>query len=102
MTHNTVDDALAVFVDVLDRALKAHVPQETKTIQKSSLPWLNDVCCQAIYAKHAAEGQVNYNLFASKYNLFEVLLGETKEYLAQLRAKIEKLPENSKRWCSLN
>ena len=100
LTRGTVDDALAVFVGVLDRAMQAHVPQKVKTVKKSSLPWLNNICYQAINAKHAAEGQDNYHEIATKCR--EVLLAERKKYLIQLRAKMEKLPRSSKRWWSLN
>ena len=95
LTRGTVDDALAIFVDVLGRAMQSHVPQKTKVVQKSSLSWLNDICYQAINAKHAAEGQANYDEIAT--NCREVLLGERKKYLTQLRVKMEKLPQSSKR-----
>ena len=61
---------------------------------------LLNICYQAINAKHAAEGQVDYDEIA--VNCREVLLGERKKYLTHLRAKMEKLPKSSKRWWSLN
>ena len=80
--------------------MHAHIPRKLKRMQKSSLPWLNDTCYQAINAKHEAERSTDYNEIAKHCR--HVLLGERQKYMAQLRQKMESLPRSSKRWWSLN
>ena len=85
LTQGSVDDALAQFVSVLESLMHAHIPRKLKRMQKSSLPWLNDICFQAINVKHEAELTVDYNDVAKHCR--QVLLGERQKYMAQLRKK---------------
>ena len=100
LTRGTVDDALEIFTSLLEDLMHAHIPCKTKSVKKSTLPWLNEICYQAIRSKQEAVGLTNYNEVAAQCR--EVLLGERHKYLDRLKIRMQNLPRSSKRWWSLN
>ena len=100
LSEGTVDQALDVFMSVLDSQMHAYIPHFTKQVARSILPWLNDKCRQATQAKHLAEGCPSYNLIAK--NTSGVLRLERNIYIAKQKAKMDNLKKNSKQWWSMN
>jgi hypothetical protein len=100
LLQGSVDDALEIFTSELNRQMSAHIPNFKKQTQKSTLPWLNDVCRDAIKLKHAAEGRPDYATVAA--NTQHVLQAQEDIYTTRLKEMMSNLPKNCKRWWALN
>ena len=60
---SNVDEIVTIFISTVLDAAKLFIPYESKEIQKSSHPWLNDRCKDLALAKQAAFGT---SIFAEK------------------------------------
>ena len=99
LRQGTSEDALNYFLGMVWLLLCTHIPYEEIHTKKSSHPWLNNKCEDAIRAKNAAEGTSG---FASARNeCSTILASEYQAYLGRLKTKIANLPKGSKEWWRL-
>ena len=69
------------------------------TDTKSTHPWLNDRCVQAVQKKTAAERIADYQACLEECS--KTFLEEYRAYVAQTREKLRTLPKSSKQWWRL-
>jgi len=100
LDQGSAEDALNHFLEVLWQTLLKHIPRKTATAKRSSHPWLNDICKQALLRKNLAQGSVKFG--AERDNCTKVLHAERAKYVQELKARIAKLPKGSKEWWALN
>ena len=84
---------------LLDRA-KQYVPVRTVTDTKSTHPWLNERCFQAVLKKRAAEGTTEYQACLQERS--RTFLEEYRAYVAKTKEKLRSLPRSSKLWWRLS
>ena len=100
LRQGSIDDALSLFLSVIEEQMQKHIPPISKSVEKSCLPWLTDKCRSAIHAKHNAEGTETYTQMCSESAT--VLHAEKQKYLEQLKKKMSNLPKSSKQWWAIN
>ena len=91
-----VDAAERYFHDNVVAILGRHIPRRVISERKSSHPWINDRCLEAIAVKNASLGAVD---FASKaVSCSAILFGKFLSYVARMRDKLLREKRGSKRW----
>jgi hypothetical protein len=96
----SAEDALNYFLEVLWTLLCKYIPRrETKDI-KSTHPWLDEQCKNALYQKMLAEGTTAYQTVA--VNCTKILNKARAEYITKKNEKLATLPPHSKRWWRIN
>ena len=100
LSQGDVDSATELFVQILLGLCKTYIPYGEIMEKKASHPWLDDVCIAAIQRKNQAEGTSTYESAAESCT--RIIAESHRRYLVSLRARIEILPRNSKRWWKLN
>ena len=94
LLQGTAQNAMTYLLEMISLCLQEHIPYR-KTIQKkSSHPWINERCKEAIAKKNTAEGSADFE--AQRKKCTEVLAEEYQNYLALLREKIATIPRWSK------
>ena len=100
LSHGSVDSAVNYFLDVLMAVCQKFIPQSVVELRKSSHPWLDNKCAQAIQAKNDAEGTDSFP--AASQTCSTVLNAAYRAHLVNLKQKIAQLSKSDKRWWSLN
>ena len=72
-----------------------YIPRKTTHIKKSSYPWLNQKCKDAIARKNVAEGSEQFE--SERASCLEVMKTERANYVKDLKEKISNLPRNGKK-----
>ena len=96
MDEGNVDDAATTFQSTLHGMCRFYIPWGKLEEKRSTHPWLNSHCTQAIEKKNAAEGTDGYKDACDECE--KVLKASYLEYDKNLREKIAALPKNSKSW----
>ena len=100
LQQGSAEEALAFFMEILWLHLVKFIPRRKVTVKKSTHPWLDERCHDAIRSKHLAEGTDTYE---GECQRCATILGNAKkEYVEKLKEKLNSLPKGSKRYWSLN
>jgi len=100
LERGTAEDALNNFLEILWQSLLKHIPRKQIVNKKSTHPWLNDRCKNAIKKKNSAEGTVH---FEKEQRLCTRILGEERaKYIEATKIKLANLPKGSKEWWRIN
>jgi len=91
-----------LFWEVLWICLVKHIPQKVVRCKRSSHPWLNSRCHEAIIRKNIAEGSDYESYKSAQASCDEVLRQEHAKYVEALKAKLSALPRCSKQWWRIN
>ena len=95
LAQGTAQDAMTYFLEMLSLCLQKHIPYRKTVQKKSSHPWINARCEDAIAKKNAAEGSDDFE--AQRKKCSETLAEEYQNYLVLLREKIASMS----RWSRL-
>ena len=95
-----VDTATAKITDYIISAARRFIPVSLRTVYKSTHPWVNKRCKDAVEAKRNAEGTPSYGDTLKACS--EVILEEFNMYVARTREKMKNLPRGSKRWWTMS
>ena len=88
------------FCDAIQEICVDNIPRKTIFTKVASHPWLDASCLEAVAAKSAASGTLE---FAEKSRICnETLRGAFVAYRQNLRERILALPRHSKEWWRLN
>ena len=98
--RGTAEDSVNYFLDVLWTLLVKYIPQTEIETKRSSHPWLNARCQNAICQKNAADRTDAFKVAEKKCD--DVLREEKARYVEDLKKKLAALPKNSKRWWRMN
>ena len=99
LQNGSVDDMLVNFNAFLSNLVEAYVPVSWSSKVKSTLPWMNKSCIEAIASKHAAEDTDSY---AAKASACQTVLREAHQaHLSKVKSGMDQLPRGSKQWWSL-
>ena len=85
LKNGTAEDGLKYFLDVLWACLITHIPREKVVRKRSSHPWLNSKCREAIHQKNQAENTDTFK--AASETCSQTLLEERAKYVEKLKAK---------------
>ena len=88
------------FTQLLLELCKGYIPHGRRDIIKSTHPWLNDACRQAVKDKCDASGTDRFRDQAIECS--GILLAEFRKYQSKTRDKLRKLPRSSKAWWRFN
>ena len=100
LKKDTVEDALNYFMEILWALLCTHIPFEEINFVKTSHPWLNERCREAIQRKNDSEGTAEFD--ENRHSCSKILAAEYKVHLGKFKKKISELSKGSKQWWSLN
>ena len=100
LQKDTAEDALNYFMEILWALLCTHIPFEEINFVKTSHPWLNERCREAIQRKNASEGTAEFD--ENRHSCSKILAAEYQVHLGKLKKKISDLSKGSKQWWSLN
>ena len=96
---SSVDEAQEQLTQrVLDTA-KQFIPRVTRTMTKSTHPWMNERCLQLVAAKRSAEGTEHYKEKLKECS--QGILEEFNAYTNKVREELKALPRSSKKWWKL-
>ena len=73
-----------------------HIPRKVVETKKSTHPWLNNRCMNAILRKNDSEGSAHFE--RDRLNCISVLGEERTKYVERTKAKLASLPRRSKQW----
>ena len=100
LKNGTAEHAVSYFLDVLWTLLIKYIPRKDIECTKSSHPWLNSRCRDALTKKNNAEGTDGYDAISKSCG--DVLRDERQKYVERLKAKMTALPRGSKQWWRIN
>ena len=100
LQRGTAQDSVNYFLDVPWTLLIKHIPRKVVRNKRSSHPWLNTRCREAIIQKNRAEGTDTFATAQSACD--DVLREERSKYVETLKAKMAALPRCSKQWWRIN
>ena len=100
MKEGSAEDALLYFLDILWTLLTKHIPRKQIQCTRSSHPWLNSRCREAVTHKNNSEGSDNFLSASSQCT--QVLFEERQKYVEKLKVKLAALPKGSKQWWRIN
>jgi len=100
LCRGSAEDSLTFFLEVLWLLLTKYIPRKITHVKKSSHPWLNQKCKDAIAKKNDAEGSEQF--VDARKKCLDVIKSERASYVKDLKEKISTLPRNGKQWWRLN
>ena len=96
MICDDVDTATTKTTDFISSTARRFIPVSTRTVYKSTHPWINKRCKEVVEEKRRAEG---LPIYGDKLKVCsEVILEEFNMYVTRTREGMKKLPRGSKRW----
>ena len=98
-TAEDVDHATENLTEHLLHTLRKHVPTVTKSVTKSTHPWIDERCRKLVERKRAAEGTEDHADRLRECS--EGLLEAYKKWVKDTKEKLLELPRASKRWWKL-
>ena len=100
LRHGTAEHALNYFMEILWLCLIKYIPRKVVTRTRSSHPWLNSRCREAINRKNNSEGTEFFSTASAACT--QILLEERLKYVDKLKEKLASLPRCSKQWWRSN
>ena len=95
----SVDTVAEKFTEtVLEHASRC-IPNRLQKVRKSTHPWLNERCSEAIRCKRAAWGTDAFRVARDRCS--EILCEEYARYTDETRKKLSGMPSSSRQWWSL-
>ena len=98
--QGSVHDAAKYLQSSIQLLCKRYIPYRSIEQIRSTYPWLNDRCRNAIRTKHCAEGTARYDECSQR--CATVIAEEHQKYVEALKARIKNLSKNNKTWWTLN
>ena len=93
LKEGSAEDALLYFLDILWTLLTKHIPRKQIQCTRSSHPWLNSRCREAVVHKNSSEGSDSF-LLASNHCI-QILFEGRHKYIEKLKTKLVAFPEGS-------
>ena len=98
-TSELVDRATTNFSNFLLVTARKHIPVHTKTVRKSTHPWMDDGCLELVRRKREAEGTPEYEERLRECS--QGILAAYNKYVEKTRKELQELPRASKKWWQL-
>ena len=89
----------SILPDFISSAARRFIPVSTRTVYKSTHPWINKQCKEVVGEKRWAKGSAFYGDKLKACS--EVILEEFNMYVDRTREGMKKLPRGSKRWWTM-
>ena len=100
LRQGTAEDSLSYFLEVLWNVLIKHIPRKDIVSRKSTHPWLNERCRNALVQKNNAEGTNRFE--AERLRCIQILGEERVSYVQSIKLKLQNLRRHSKQWWRIN
>jgi len=100
LQNGSAEDSFTNFFEALWQFLLKYIPQKQITSKKSTHPWLNERCKNAILKKNQAEGTTRFDY--EQVQCTKILGEERAKYIEQTKIKLANLPKGSKEWWRIN
>ena len=100
LEEGSAEDALAYFLEILWLHLVKFIPRKSIVTRKSTHPWLNEKCKEAVLRKNRAEGTGNFGTECENCN--RILNVERAAWVQRTKDQLAALPRSSKKWWRLN
>ena len=100
LEEGSAEDALAYFLEILWLHLVKFIPRKSIVTRKSTHPWLNEKCKEAVLRKNRAEGTGNFGTECENCN--RILNVERAAWMQRTKDQLAALPRSSKKWWRLN
>ena len=94
LRQGTAEDSLSYFLEVLWNVLIKHIPRKDIVSRKSTHPWMNERCRNALVQKNNAEGTNRFE--AERLRCIQILGEERVSYVQSIKLKLQNLRRHSK------
>ena len=100
LLNGGADEAARTMTETLLSNARRFIPQRQLREEKSSHPWINDRCREAISVKNQADGSDKFKAACESCTV--ILQQEYAKYLQSLQDRLKGLPKMSKQWWDVN